>query len=794
MKALLIAEKPSVMRAIREVYDKYGHTDKIDFAAFHGHLMELKKPEDYNAKWKKWREEDLPIIPQPFEYYAKDKESVDRLLSKIKAGNYDYLINSCDAGREGEHIFYSFYEANKLTIPVKRYWASDNTEKSVRHALNNLLPASQFWGMKEAAKLRAQLDWLAGMNFSRSVSIKTGKLVNVGRVMSPTLKIIVDREMAIQNFTSQTFYEVKANFNSQSGEYEGVFLLSPEHKQTRFANEDEAKKVLQSITGKDTGTILSVSEKISEIKAPTLYSLLELQKDANKYFHFKADRTLAIAQKLYEDGYLSYPRTESRFISTNMIPDIPKQIAVLSAVPSLAAIVPSITPIVIDSVLKGKNYVDDAKITDHHAIIPTQKPPIFNDLNKDEQLIYELVGKRLLAIFLSPYKTSKTQVITDIGGCWFKSSGSVELDKGYSILYTTKQNGKQLPQLSKGEMVQVKGTEVAQGKTTPPERYNTASLLDAMQNAGNFVASAEQRKILKETAGLGTSATRAEILKKLEHTKMVQVKQNTYVPTDFGIQVIQTIGSRNICSPALTAEWEEKLQRLEKDEYPTDLHSEINKYIQKETTSILKETNTDLSVFDKEIIGVCPLCGKNIIEGKGYYLCANYKGENQPCKFVVPKKCMGSAISKEEMKLLLLGKTTKPKELTSKAGKVFKAAFCLQNGELKFADNDDHGKSDSKQLQGMSTYRTDSLCKCPLCGGNIYERGNAYLCENASSEKKGSCSFVFAKKIKGAVISVPDLQQLLQGNPTQTKTFRWSNGQSGSAKLKLENGKLQWIF
>ena len=312
MKGLLLAEKPSVMRAIKEVYEKEKALPyQLEFGAFHGHLMELKSPDDYDPAWSdRDNASVLPMIPAQFAYNASDKDSVDRLFQKIKGGGYDFLVNACDAGREGEHIFWSFYETLKLTLPVKRLWITSVTKPAIRQGIHNLKDANIYAGMREASKYRAQLDWLVGMNFTRAATIAMHRFVTVGRVQSPTLKLIVDREKEIQAFKPEPFYEVMGTFSINNQQCEFTHIVSMKPIETRMKNKADADAVVSAVQQAGAGTVVGTKEVVHETDAPTLYSLTELQKDANKYLKFKADKTLAIAQKLYEDGCLTYPRTE----------------------------------------------------------------------------------------------------------------------------------------------------------------------------------------------------------------------------------------------------------------------------------------------------------------------------------------------------------------------------------------------------------------------------------------------------------------------------------------------------
>lgn len=815
MKGLLLAEKPSVMRAIREVYEKDPGIlkgDVLNFGAFHGHLMELAPPDYYDKNNAKWTTDALPIIPKQFVYLPSDKVSVDRLLDEIRSGGYDYLVNACDAGREGEHIFYSFYEANKLTIPVKRYWASDNTELGIKTALGHLLDPKETDGLRVAAKLRAMFDWLTGINFSRAVTLSGGTKVNVGRVMSPTLKIIVDREKEILNFVSQDFFEVVGEFSSGGETYLGRHLRAPDFKSSRFTSKNEAKIVADKLTKGKTGVVAEVRKKHNSVSAPTLYSLVELQKDANKYWHYKADKTLDIAQSLYEAGLLTYPRTDSRALPSAMATEVYGHLKAIKEQPELTKYVDSLTKSHVDSVMKDKTYVNDAKITDHHAIIPTAMPvsKAKKPLSADEKNIYLLVAKRFLSIFMEPYETENTTIITNVDGLIFTTSGKVELNKGFSVLYTSKTKDIILPALKKGDKVQVVKGTVKEGKTQPPDRYTTRTLLEAMTNVASQITDSALRKILRDSEGIGTSATRAEIIKKLETTEMVKVIKNVYIPTDFGMAVVNAIGDRDICSPMLTAKWEQKLHAIEDGKYRAiDFKKEMVDFVSDETDDILSN-NTDLQKAlsgcngAPTIVGICPVCGKNVFERANTYCCGGYKPKAQrgaeDCYFAFGKEFFGANISCEEAKDILNGKQTKEKHMVSpKTKKNFTAAVGLKKevGEDKketirvspiFPDR----VAPTDEVDPTTLKPSDFLGTCPQCGGKIYESKNNYLCTNGHA---GGCKFSISKRIKGANISSKEIKQILSGKDSSPIVFKWSENKTGTAKLHLDNaGKLSFKF
>lgn len=812
MKGLLLAEKPSVMRAIREVYEKDPgilNGDVLDFGAFHGHLMELAPPDYYDAKNKKWTLEALPIIPKQFVYVPSDKASVDNLLNKIRSGGYDYLVNACDAGREGEHIFYSFYEANKLTIPVKRYWASDNTEVGIKTALGNLLDPKDTDGLRVAAKLRATFDWLTGINFSRAVSLVGGTKVNVGRVMSPTLKLIVDREKDIRSFVPKEFFEVVGTFSFGGEKYLGKHLRAPDFKNSRFDAQSEAKAVADKLTKGKTGVIAEVKKKHNSISAPTLYSLVELQKDADKYFHYRADRTLDIAQSLYEAGLLTYPRTESRALPTSMATEIYEHLKAIKEQPEFTKHVDGLAKSHVDSVMKDKTYVNDAKITDHHAIIPTAMPVSKSKkgLTSEEKNIYLLVAKRFLSIFMPPYETENTTVITDVDGLLFTTSGKVELAKGFTELYAAKTKDILLPSLKKGDKIEVVDGSVRGGKTQPPDRYTTKTLLEAMTNVSSQMTDAALRKILRDSNGIGTSATRADILKKLETTEMVKIQKNAFMPTDFGIAIIEAIGGRDICSALLTAKWEQKLHEIETGTYKGEaFKQEMIKFVNTETDDIISSNlkiQKALSGCNDSVVvvGTCPICGNNVFERTNTYCCGSYKPKDQrgvgDCDFAFSKKFFGATISRKEAEAILSGKETVEKKMISpKTKKQFSAAISLKR------EPGEDGKEICRVSPIFKSHVTDDVAPstlkpsdflgvCPTCGGKIYAGKNFYLCTNKSS----GCGFSISKQIKGAEITPSEVKLLLSGKDSSSIVFKWNESKSGPAKLHLnETGKLSFKF
>ena len=693
MKGLLIA--------IKEVINSEKIPD-LDCAAFHGHLMGLKEPEEYDPRYKSWHDTSLmPIIPANIEYKAVDGKSVDMLLQKIKSGGYDYLVNACDAGREGEHIFWSFYETVGLNLPVKRFWAKSVTKPALKKALANLQDASLYDGMRRAAKYRAQFDWLVGMNFTRAATHQLGTLNSIGRVQTPTVKIVVDREVEIQNFKPEDFYEVKCLFNVNGSEVGAIHMIAPNHKETRFKVKAEADAVAKDAQTRKTGKISDVKEEITETPAATLYSIAELQKAANTMYGFKPDKTLEIAQKLYEAGILSYPRTESRALPSDMIPELKAHLTPIKAVPDLAQYVDKIGQTEIDNMLKGK-YVDDAGITDHHAIIPTDQAPNWAGLSKDEQSIYSLVAQSFLAIFMPPYKFLTTTMLIDIGGHIFKAQGKVDIDKGYTILYPDKKRGSdpELPKCNVGDKADVSKVDVVKGTTKPPKRYTPRTLLAAMQNAGQDLPDSAMRSVLQEAAGLGTSATRADILLKIEDRGYVEIRKNKYYALPAGITLIQNIGDRSFASASLTAEWEKKLMDMEKGKYQGNFRAEMEAYVKEETAHILSATKGTYG----QVVGKCPHCDGFVKDFGKFYSCENRKTDDpDSCQVGFNKILLGHKLSEQDVQDLLAGKSIGPYDFVSKEKKQYKGEIALnkETGKLNFVR------------------KNEPLGKCPVCGGDV---------------------------------------------------------------------------
>ena len=789
-KALLIAEKPDLMKKILAVYNTMSMSDTIDFATFAGHTMGLAEPGDYKSEWgeKKWHWGMVPIIPDNFKYkVSSDKVKMyNDLKYKIKTGHYDYLINACDPDREGQAIFQYFIDHVGCKLPVKRFWTNDLAEIKIKNALLNLRDSNEPFlkNLTTASKLRGQFDWLVGMNLTVASSLQMKNTAKVGRVKTPTLKIIVDRELEIMNFKPTTSYELEGNFGLYNGTYfdeEGI---------VRFKKKEDADKVIKDLT-KDS-VIEDVEKKTELTYAPQLYSLTSLQTDASRLFGYNADETLALVQSLYEKEILSYPRTDNPYISSELAKSFPTMLKAIADVDGIGTYVNEVLKDTKaqNAVAKNKRYINDAKLAEsgHYAIVPTGVVPQLSRLSKDEINIFSTVAKRFVAIFMPPMKVSKTTIITNSNGYLFRTTGKILLDKGYSVIFDTKSTDVELPNVKKGDKITLIETKLNEKISTPPQRYTDGTLLAVMENPIKFLLDEGLKTTIKENKGIGTPATRANIINELVANGYIEKKKNKgkveYIyATEKGISIIQNLNGLDISSVDLTGIWEENLAKVEKGEMNDKEFSKLMvDYVLKSINDI--KTSSMATVFNSnssEVLGTCPKCGKVVKEGKDYYLCSGYKKD---CDFIVGKKVVGANLTKTEMKKLLNGKTTKEMTFTKKDGsetKTWKAKLVIDSNtkRLVFANSSNSGSDKPAKDMGV----------CPKCGKPIKTSDKFFMC----TDYKNPCEFIVSKTIMGAKITDADFKKLLKGE-TIKKKFTWKSGKQGEAGLKLVNGKTEFVF
>ncbi len=597
---VVLAEKPSVARDIAAVLGattkRDGYFEGNDYAVTYafGHLVTLAEPETMNPDWgKPWRVEQLPMIPTNWKYRIVDKSSsqfnvIKKLFSDPATTQ---IICATDAGREGEHIFRLIYKLSGTKKPVERLWISSLTADAIRDGFKKLKPSSEFDNLANAATARAHADWVVGLNFTRAYTTINRQLCTIGRVQTPTLALIVERQIAIDNFKTNAFYEILATFEPG---FVARYITPGPDPQTRLQDKAIAQGILKTVTPVPEGTVVSVTTVEKRTRAPALYDLLTLQKEANKRYGYTAQETLDLAQKLYEEHKLiSYPRTESRHLSTDMVDELPR---ILSTVlqantttqkvrDAFAAekIVPgSITASLLRPKL-NKSYVDDTKLTDHHAIIPTHKSPP-GDLPERLKNIYMLIATRFMSIFLPPEVRDETTAIIKLAEHLFRARGVVIKDPGWTIIEPQnlkqekeKDKGKdkkdkdkdkdsaedsqQLPPLTKGQQVTKRKVDLKEGKTSPPKPYDDSSLLTAMKNAGQELDDEDLASYMKQR-GLGTPATRAAIIERLLQTGYVERNKKALIPTEKGRALIGQVHA-DLKDIGLTATWEQRLADMQ---------------------------------------------------------------------------------------------------------------------------------------------------------------------------------------------------------------------------------------
>ncbi|MGN1250331.1 MAG: DNA topoisomerase 3, partial [Candidatus Spyradocola sp.] len=532
----VIAEKPSVARDIARVLGATspgkgclkGGGYVVTWAV--GHLFTQLNPDEIDEKWKFWRTDNLPILPDtiPLKLVPEPRarEQYEHVKTIFNAPQVERIICATDAGREGELIFRRIYRMTGCQKPFSRLWISSMTEEAIAEGFRNVKDGSEYDALYLSAQCRSDADWLVGMNGSRAFTLRYDSLLSVGRVQTPTLSILVKRELEIRNFVPEDYYEVQANF----GDYAGLWI-DAENK-TRIPSLEQAQAIVNAVKGQ-TGAVESVSTERKRVPPPLLYDLTTLQREANARYGFTAQKTLNLAQALYEKyKVLTYPRTDSRHLSQDMRPKIQK---VLNTLPEpFAALVPSEA----DRVDPGKRVYDDAKLTDHHAIVPTGRRA---SLPPDEQKLYEMVVRQLIAAFCPDHVYDAMTAVTRVGEHRFLSRGKAVAAPGWHAVnppYRTKKDADDpaLPQLSQGQPVRVKSAKTLSKKTQPPKPYTENTLLGAMENAGRFVQDEELRRQLKER-GLGTPATRAAIIERLISVHYVTRKGSALIPTEKGIRL-----------------------------------------------------------------------------------------------------------------------------------------------------------------------------------------------------------------------------------------------------------------
>src|SRR2546421_4481320 len=743
-KTLVIAEKPSVGRdlasaldgvfqrrtlddvkpkrtrkktaeeAVEEATTKPKRTRKTDDVHFLesddyvitwavGHLVQLAEPEEYDEKWKRWRMADLPIVPpNGFKLVPRDAKSKKQLKlveTLLKRDDVDRVINACDAGREGELIFAYLYESvfgESPSVggpkPVDRLWISSMTKQAIREGFEKLRPGDQMHSLEAAARSRSEADWLVGMNATRAATIRrrawVGGVVSLGRVQTPTLAMIVKREREIQAFVPEPYRLVHGTFQPP---YQGIWF---EGDETRiFGDLERADRIVAKGSGQD-GTVEKVERKEQSERAPLLYDLTSLQRDANRRYGFSARRTLQAAQSLYEaKKAITYPRTSSRFLSGDMVPQLKPTAATLQPIADFRKAAEYV--LALDQ-MPLQRVVNDAKVDDHHAIIPTDVDHDVESLTPDERRVFDLVARRFLAVFHPPARYARTMVITLVEEERFRTRGKITLEAGWRGVYglepdherqseDEEKEGGEIPALQEGQTVRCIAAELEDKMTRPPPRYTEATLLSAMETAGKLIDDEELREAMKES-GLGTPATRAETIETLIRREYIERVGRDLQATPKGIQVVTMLEEHKLTSPELTGDWEHKLADIERGRGDRVAFMQGIADFAKETVDQIAALDKEKLRPDRVELGPCPRCGAEtgeiIRENSKAYGCTSWKSrEETGCGFVIWKRVASRTLTPELARQLIEERRTREvlSGFRSRNGKPFRARLVLND-------------------------------------------------------------------------------------------------------------------
>ncbi len=814
-KALIIAEKPSVASDIAKALggfkkqDDYFESDQYVLSSAVGHLLEICVPEEFEVKRGKWTFAHLPVIPPRFDLRPIEKaEGRLKLLAKlIKRKDIDALINACDAGREGELIFRNIVRHTRAKQPIRRLWLQSMTPAAIREAFAALRADAEMRPLADAAICRSESDWLVGINGTRAMTAFNSKsggfhLTTVGRVQTPTLAILVEREERIKKFVPKSFWEIHGTFAAQAGEYVGrwfdeEFARSKDRKEAeselkaeRLWGVEKAEAIRAKCLGKP-GVVTEESKPSTQL-SPLLFDLTSLQREANSRFGFSARNTLALAQALYEKHkVLTYPRTDSRALPEDYLATVKTTLDMLRQSP-YAAFAQHI--IAQDWVKPNKRIFNNAKVSDHFAIIPTPIAP--KHLSEPEQKLYELVTRRFLAIFYPAAEFLVTTRITRVEGEPFKSDGKVMVQAGWLAIYGREAQTDETPSLvpvQPEETVQTTNVEVIANQTRPPARFTEATLLSAMEGAGKLVEDEELREAMREK-GLGTPATRAAIIEGLIYEKYVLRLAKDLQPTAKAfslITLLRGLGVPELCSPELTGDWEFKLRKIQRGQMQRHEFMEEIAAVTRHIVEQAKGYESDTVPGDFSTLQTpCPKCGGVVKENYKKFQC-------QSCDFALWKIVAGRQFETHEIEELITKRVVGPLQgFRSAKGFPFAAIVKLSP---EFKTEFDFGNGD--KLAGGAPAEVDftgkePLGKCPKCGARIFENGMNYICEHAVGAAK-TCDFRSGKIILQQAIEPAQMVKLLTTGKTEllTRFISKKNGRPFKAFLALgKDGNIGFEF
>jgi DNA topoisomerase-3 len=806
-KSLIITEKPSVAGDIAKALGgfkkgkDYYENEKYLISWAVGHLFELAVPASMKEQ-DKWDMKKLPIMPPEFELAPAERMGgrVNVLRKLIKNKDVSEIINACDAGREGELIFRYIIQYAGTKKPIRRLWLQSMTPEAIREGFGTLRSDAEMQPLASAARSRNEADWLVGINATRAFTLRLSggrgsTVTSLGRVQTPTLTIIVDREKKIQEFKPRELHEIIGKFRATAGEYAGRWFdetfkkdeteiertqrvldrlqlnlpnaeqqldsangsLWDEHRAAaRLWHREIADAIQRKCSGRD-GLVELEEKKPTTQVAPQLYDLTTLQREANSRFGFSAKRTLQIAQALYEKHKaITYPRTDSRALPEDYLPTVRSTLGKLDN--------PFARKVLDNNWVKpNKRIFNNAKVGDHFAIIPTGA--VSRSLDDHERKVFDVVARRFVAVFFPPAQYENTTRITRVEGEPFKTEGKILVALGWLEVYGRETGSEKpeenLPPVRQGERVATIGIEIKTDQTKPPARYNEATVLGAMEAAGKLVEDEELRDAMKEK-GLGTPATRASIIETLISAHYLTRQGKELQPTAKAIQTITLLKNAvpELTSPELTGEWEFRLREIEHRKLTRDAFMRDIRHLTEEIVGKAKHFHPDEHMPDSEPFGTCPKCGSPIVERFKSFTCTN-----EECDFTIWKTIAGRLLSREEFETLVRDKHVGPLNgFRSRKGKRFPAVLRLSDdfkAEFDFGPNgQENGAAQSVDFSGK-----EPLGKCPKCGGRVFELGMSYVCENSVGQNK-TCDFRVGKVILQQPLDHKQLEKLLSAGKT----------------------------
>jgi DNA topoisomerase-3 len=814
MKTLVIAEKPSVaqdiVRAITptagkfEKHDEYFESDDWLVTSAVGHLVEIQAPEEFDVKRGKWSFANLPVIPPYFDLKPMDKTKtrLNAIVKLTKRKDVDALVNACDAGREGELIFRLIQQYAKVKHPVKRLWLQSMTPAAIREGFDSLRSEKQMQGLADAARSRSEADWMVGINGTRAMTAFNSRdggffLTTVGRVQTPTLSVVVEREEKIRKFISRDYWEIHASFLAEAGEYPAKWFdpkwkkaaanaangegaePDAELKADRVWSEKEARAIAEAVRGK-SATVTEESKPTTQA-AGQLFDLTSLQREANGKFGFSAKTTLSIAQSLYErHKALTYPRTDSRALPEDYLPVVKKTFEML-ADSGMRHLAPHAAVAIKGNYVKpNKRIFDNAKVSDHFAIIPTLQAP--SGLSEAEQKLYDLVVRRFMAVFYPSAEYLVTTRISQSVGHSFKTEGKVLVKPGWLAIYgkeaedenTDEKDSKTLVPVKPGEMVRAEVVEAKGLKTRPPARYSEATLLGAMEGAGKTIDDDELREAMQEK-GLGTPATRAATIEGLIAEKYMLREGRELIPTAKAFQLmtlLRGLDVQELSKAELTGDWEFKLAQMEKGQLSRET-------FMAEIAAMTERMVAKAKGYDKDTIpgdyatltAPCPNCGGVIKENYRRYTCVGKPGA-EPCGFSFGKTPAGRTFEVAEVEQFLRDKKIGPLDgFRSKAGWPFTAEMVIKfdeetkNYKLEF----DFGTDSAETGEIIDFGDQQSLGPCPRCASRVLELGKNYVCEKSVptvEQPTPTCTFKTGQVILQQPIEREQMHKLLETGKT----------------------------